>query len=49
MTQAYLLDTNSIIYALKLGLAITRNYHHISVITELEWLSYHRLTVSDEI
>ena len=49
MTQAYLLDTNSVIYALKLGLSITPNYHHISVITELELLSYHRLTVSDEI
>ena len=49
MTQAYLLDTNSVIYALKLGLSITPNFHHISVITELELLSYHRLTVADEV
>ena len=49
MTQAYLLDTNSVIYALKLGLSITPNYHHISVITELELLSYHRLSESDEV
>jgi len=44
----YLLDTNSIIYALNSGFKFPRNNYFISVITEIELLSYHKLTLNEE-
>ena len=44
----YLLDTNSIIYALNGGLKLPDNDYIISVITEIELLSYSKLSQQDE-
>ncbi len=42
--QTYLLDTNSLIYALNGGVKIPINDYVVSVITEIELLSYPQLT-----
>ena len=39
----YLLDTNSIIYALNGGLKLPKNNYFVSIITEIELLSYHKI------
>lgn len=44
----YLLDTNTIIYALNQGLKLKDNRYLVSVITEIELLSYANLTNNDE-
>lgn len=44
----YLLDTNTIIYALNQGLKLQNAKYLVSVITEIELLSYSNLTKSDE-
>jgi len=44
----YLLDTNTIIYALNQGLKLQNGRYLISVITEIEILSYSNLTKEDE-
>ncbi len=44
----YLLDTNPIIDALKLGLNIIAGEYLISFISEIELLSYHKLSLEDE-
>jgi len=44
----YLLDTNTIIYALNRGLKLQNGKYLVSVITEIELLSYSNLTKSDE-
>ncbi len=44
----YLLDTNTIIYALNQGLKLKDGRYLVSVITEIELLSYANLTKSDE-
>lgn len=44
----YLLDTNTIIYALNQGLKLQNGKYFVSVITEIELLSYSNLTKSDE-
>ncbi|WP_394261988.1 type II toxin-antitoxin system VapC family toxin [Moraxella boevrei] len=43
----FVLDTNTLIYALNQGLSLTPNRHHLSVISELELLSYHGLSEID--
>lgn len=45
----YLLDTNSIIYALNNGLKLPNAQYFVSVITEIELLSYSKLTKEEEI
>jgi hypothetical protein len=37
------MDTNSIIYALNSGLKLPENNYFVSVITEIELLSYHKI------
>lgn len=49
MTQKYVFDTNAILYALAQGAKIEKNLHSISVITEMELLSYPKLTLQDEV
>lgn len=44
----YLLDTNTIIYALNQGLKLKDGKYLVSIITEIELLSYANLTKSDE-
>lgn len=44
----YLLDTNTIIYALNQGMKLPHGKYFVSVITEIELLSYSHLTKSDE-
>ena len=44
----YLLDTNSIIYALNSGFIFPKYNYFISIITEMELLSYHKLTLNEE-
>ncbi|MDK9692941.1 MAG: type II toxin-antitoxin system VapC family toxin [Sulfurimonas sp.] len=44
----YLLDTNTIIYALNQGLKLRDGKYLVSIITEIELLSYAKLTKSDE-
>ncbi|MFA5461538.1 MAG: type II toxin-antitoxin system VapC family toxin [Sulfurimonas sp.] len=44
----YLLDTNTIIYALNQGLKLQSGNYLVSVITEIELLSYSNLTKDDE-
>lgn len=44
----YLLDTNIIIYALNQGLKLQSGKYLVSVITEIELLSYSNLTKEDE-
>lgn len=46
--KTYLLDTNSIIYALNNRCKLPLNEYIVSVITEIELLSYHKLTQEDE-
>ena len=46
--KRYLLDTNSIIYAFNEGLKLQGAYYLVSVITEMELLSYSKLTQNDE-
>ena len=46
--KKYLLDTNSIIYALNNGFRFPKYDYLISVITEIELLSYSKLTSEDE-
>lgn len=46
--KRYLLDTNTIIYALNEGLKLQDAYYMVSVITEIELLSYTHLTQNDE-
>jgi len=47
-SKKYLLDTNSIIYALNSGFKFPSHRYLISVITEIELLSYSKLTKKDE-
>ncbi len=44
----YLLDTNTIIYALNQGLKLPSGKYFISIITEIELLSYPNLSQRDE-
>ena len=44
----YLLDTNTIIYALNQGVKLPQGRYFISIITEIELLSYAHLTKNDE-
>lgn len=44
----YLLDTNTIIYALNQGLKLQSGKYLVSVITKIELLSYSNLTKEDE-
>jgi len=46
--QRYLLDTNSIIYALNNGYKFPKHHYLVSVITEIELLSYNKLSKEDE-
>lgn len=46
--KRYLLDTNTIIYALNQGFKFPKNKYFISVITEIELFSYAALTEKDE-
>lgn len=46
--QKYLLDTNTIIYALNKGFKFPKNKYFVSVITEIELLSYSELTAKEE-
>ncbi len=48
MKKAFVLDTNTVIYALNEGLNIQPSCHHLSVITEMELLSFSALTADDE-
>lgn len=43
----YLLDTNSIITALKIGFVFPKHDYIFSIITEIELLSYHKLLDKD--
>lgn len=45
---SFVLDTNTLIYALNQGVLLTPNRHHLSVISELELLSYHGLNENDK-
>lgn len=45
--SAYVLDTNTLIYALNQGLVLTPNIHYLSIVSEMELLSYHQLSHSD--
>ncbi len=45
----YLLDTNTIIYALNQGLKLQNGKYFVSIITEIELLSYSNLTKDDEV
>lgn len=48
MNGKYLLDTNAIIYALNRKLKLPANQYAVSVITEMELLSWPSLTREDE-
>ncbi len=48
LVKKYLLDTNSIIYALNNGYKFPNYDYAISVISEIELLSYSKLTLEDE-
>ncbi|MDR5899073.1 type II toxin-antitoxin system VapC family toxin [Halomonas vilamensis] len=48
MSGSYLLDTNAIIYALNQKLKLPANGYAVSVITEMELLSWPSLTREDE-
>ncbi len=45
----YFLDTNSIIYAINSALSLPNNEYYISFITELELLSYPKLTDNESV
>ena len=47
--KKYVLDTNSLIYALNGQAKIPLNHYLVSVITEIELLSYAKLTSSEEL
>ncbi len=47
--ERYVLDTNSLIYALNEQSKIPLNDYFVSVITEIELLSYAKLSVNDEL
>ncbi len=47
--KSYVLDTNTLIYALEKGSKIIQHRYLISVITELELLSYSKLTDEEEV
>ncbi|MCL7929571.1 type II toxin-antitoxin system VapC family toxin [Halomonas llamarensis] len=49
MNGNYLLDTNAIIYALNQKLTLPANGYAVSVITEMELLSWPALTREDEV
>ena len=44
----YLLDTNSIIYALNQEFVFPNNRYFVSIITEIELFSYSKLTLEEE-
>ncbi len=44
----YVFDTNALVYASQLGISITSKRHHISIISELELLSFAQLSLEDE-
>jgi hypothetical protein len=46
--KKYLLDTNTIIYALNKGFKFPNNEYLVSIITEIELFSYSNLTKKDE-
>jgi hypothetical protein len=46
--KKYLLDTNTVIYALNQSFKFPKNRYLISVITEIELLSFSKLTKEDE-
>jgi predicted nucleic acid-binding protein len=46
--KKYLLDTNAIIYALNSGFKFPKCEYLVSIISEIELLSYSRLTKDDE-
>jgi predicted nucleic acid-binding protein len=46
--QKYLLDTNTIIYALNKGYRFPNNRYLVSVISEIELLSFSKLTKQEE-
>lgn len=48
MSGKYLLDTNAIIYAINRQLVLPANSYAVSVITEMELLSWPSLTAKDE-
>ena len=48
MSGKYLLDTNAIIYAIDRKLKLPANHYAVSVITEMELLSWPSLTGEDE-
>mgnify|MGYP002712241705 CR=1 FL=1 len=48
VVKRYLLDTNTIIYALNQGFKFPKNEYFISIITEIELFSYGKLTQKDE-
>jgi len=48
MSGSYLLDTNAIINALNLGLKLPRGNYSISIITEMELLSFPKLKESEK-
>jgi predicted nucleic acid-binding protein len=48
MPGSYLLDTNIIIYAINQRLTLPAECYGISIITEMELLSYPRLTTQEE-
>jgi predicted nucleic acid-binding protein len=48
LPSRYLLDTNTIIYALQRSVKLPDGLYMLSVITEMELLSYSRLTEEDE-
>ena len=48
MSGKYLLDTNAIIYAIDHKLKLPANHYAVSVITEMELLSWTSLTGEDE-
>jgi len=47
--KKYLLDTNTIIYAINDGVSLPVGEYFISIITEMELLSYSKLTTEDEV
>jgi len=46
--KKYLLDTNAVIYALNQAVKLPINQYQISIITEIELLSFNQLTTEDE-
>ena len=46
--KRYLLDTNTIIYAIKNGSILPAGHYLVSIISEMELLSYSKITVTEE-